>query len=153
MNKSKIIVCAHKKDFVMNNELYIPLQVGKSVSKIDLGFLGDDTGDNISAKNPYFCELTGLYWAWKNLKDVDYIGLAHYRRYFDFMNGGYVSYKDADFSEMYSSYINPLEVLGDYDIILPKPSRMETSVGLYICTCNGGFLYNESYYFEALSRL
>ena len=60
MNKSKIIVCAHKKDFVMNNELYMPLQVGKSVSKIDLGFLGDDTGDNISAKNPYFCELTGL---------------------------------------------------------------------------------------------
>ena len=129
MSKSKIIVCAHKKDFVMDNELYMPLQVGKATSKVDLGFQGDDTGDNISAKNPNYCELTGLYWAWKNLKDVDYIGLAHYRRYFDFMNGGYVSYKDADFSEIYGSYSNPLEVLGDYDIILPKPSRMEASVG------------------------
>lgn len=40
-----------------------------------------------------------------------------------------MSYKDADFSEIYGSYSNPLEVLGDYDIILPKPSRMEASVG------------------------
>ena len=81
MSKSKIIVCAHKKDFVMDNELYMPLQVGKAIAKVDLGFQGDDTGDNISAKNPNYCELTGLYWAWKNL-DADYIGLAHYRRHF-----------------------------------------------------------------------
>ena len=47
-----------------------------------LGYQGDDAGDNISEKNPYYCELTGLYWAWKNL-DADYIGLAHYRRHFD----------------------------------------------------------------------
>ena len=37
--------------------------------------------NNISEKNPYYCELTGLYWAWKNL-DAEYIGLVHYRRYF-----------------------------------------------------------------------
>ena len=54
MSKSKIIVCAHKKDFVMDNELYMPLQVGKATSKVDLGFQGDDTGDNISAKNPNY---------------------------------------------------------------------------------------------------
>ena len=34
------------------------------------------TGDHISSKNPNYCELTGLYWAWKNL-DCEYIGLCH----------------------------------------------------------------------------
>jgi len=40
-------------------------------------------GGGISTCNPEYCELTGLYWAWKNLQNIDYIGLAHYRRYFD----------------------------------------------------------------------
>lgn len=63
---------------------YLPIQVGKAISNIDLGLQGDDEGDNISEKNKSYCELTGIYWAWKNLKDVDVIGLCHYRRYFDF---------------------------------------------------------------------
>jgi hypothetical protein len=61
--------------------MYLPLHVGKAGKDLELGFQGDNTGDNISEKNPTFCELTGLYWAWKNL-DSDYIGLSHYRRYF-----------------------------------------------------------------------
>ncbi len=64
----------------------MPIQVGKTKSHYDLHLPGDDTGDNISSENPYFCELTALYWAWKNLKNVDVIGLCHYRRYFDFNN-------------------------------------------------------------------
>lgn len=40
-----------------------------------MGYIGDNTGDNISLRNPNYCELTGLYWAWKNLK-CDYIGYA-----------------------------------------------------------------------------
>ena len=47
----------------------------------DAGYLADDTGDNISAKNCYYSELTGLYWVWKNVKDPDYVGVCHYRRY------------------------------------------------------------------------
>ncbi len=62
----------------------MPLHVGKAISNLELGIPGDNTGDNISIKNASYCELTGLYWAWKNLKDIDYIGLCHYRRYFDF---------------------------------------------------------------------
>ena len=50
---------------------------------LDLGFAKDNTGDNISIKNPYYCEYTALYWGWKNLKDTKYVGLCHYRRYFD----------------------------------------------------------------------
>lgn len=64
---------------------YFPIHVGKELHKnISLGITEDNTGDNISIKNASYCELTGLYWAWKNLKGVDVIGLCHYRRYFDF---------------------------------------------------------------------
>lgn len=78
--KVTVIVAAHKPYAMPNDPLYLPLHVGAQ-GKEPFGFVGDNTGENISAKNPTFCELTGLYWAWKNL-DADYIGLAHYRRHF-----------------------------------------------------------------------
>lgn len=85
----KILVVAHKPDLVYKDDIFMPIQVGKANAKVDLGFQSDDTGDNISTKNPNYCELTALYWAWKNLHDVEYIGLCHYRRYFDFSTHGY----------------------------------------------------------------
>lgn len=97
----KILVCTHKQCEIPKSDWLLPLHVGKALTKEDFGIQGDDTGDNISVKNKNYCELTGLYWGWKNL-DVEYLGLCHYRRYFDF-NG-----KD------------PIEFLGKYDIVLPK---------------------------------
>lgn len=82
MEKIKILIAQHKEAEVFHNEVYIPIHVGKALSKTELGILCDDTGDNISHLNPYFCELTAQYWAWKNMHDVEYIGLCHYRRYF-----------------------------------------------------------------------
>lgn len=76
----KIFIATHKKFNPPNNGIYIPLQVGAE-GKTDLGYLKDNSGDNISKKNPYYCELTGMYWMWKNVK-ADIIGLVHYRRYF-----------------------------------------------------------------------
>lgn len=76
----KIIIASHKAYEMPDDICYLPVHVGKA-GKPGIGFRGDDTGDNISEKNPGYCELTGLYWAWKNL-DADYLGLVHYRRHF-----------------------------------------------------------------------
>lgn len=83
--KIKILVASHKPDQVYQNNIYTPIHVGRAISKYKsemAGMIGDDTGDNISDKNPFFCELTAQYWAWKNLNNIEYIGLCHYRRYF-----------------------------------------------------------------------
>lgn len=81
---TRIFVMTHKKieelsDRTVMPEIYIPMQVGRA-GKEDLGYLGDDSGDNISDKNSSYCELTGMYWLWKNM-DCDIIGICHYRRF------------------------------------------------------------------------
>lgn len=76
----KILVATHKPYWMPVDNIYLPVHVGKEGNE-NIGFIGDNTGDNISTKNANYCELTGLYWVWKNLS-ADYIGLCHYRRYF-----------------------------------------------------------------------
>ena len=78
--KTVVIVAAHREYPMPADPMYLPLQVG-AAGKAAIGMRRDDEGENISELNPGFCEMTGLYWAWKNL-DADYIGLAHYRRHF-----------------------------------------------------------------------
>ena len=79
----KIVVAAHKPYWIPDDPCYLPVWVGAALrdQQEPEGWARDDAGDNISAKNGSYCELTALYWAWKNL-DADYIGLAHYRRHF-----------------------------------------------------------------------
>lgn len=112
----KILVAAHKKYWMPDDSVYLPIHVGRE-GKQDIGYTGDNTGDNISAKNPNYCELTGLYWAWKNL-ECDYIGLCHYRRYFAtktrFTN-------DAEKKKAIILQRHDYEkLLQEYDVILPK---------------------------------
>lgn len=85
MKKLAILVCAHKKsNYTRNNDPFIAVQAGAALhSDLDLGFEKDNTGENISDKNSHWSEFTVLYWGWKNIKDVEYLGLNHYRRYFD----------------------------------------------------------------------
>lgn len=108
MSIVKIFVASHKPDSVYHDDVYTPIHVGRTISKFKeemADMTGDDTGDNISEKNASYCELTATYWAWKNVKDADYVGLAHYRRYFEtkFTN------KNVD------------KVMSDYDVMLVKP--------------------------------
>lgn len=79
----KVLVCCHQQEKMPTDAIcYQPIYCGKALSNQGLNIIGDDSGDNISSKNRHYCELTALYWAWKNLADFDIVGLVHYRRYF-----------------------------------------------------------------------
>ena len=75
-----MFICAHKPFTPPEGDMYVPLQVGSALGE-DLGMTRDDSGDNISTRNKSFCELTGIYWIWKNVT-CDIAGICHYRRYF-----------------------------------------------------------------------
>lgn len=77
----KLVIATHKPYPMPEGAVYLPLQVG-AFGKPGIGFVRDDTGESISAKNANYCELTGLYWAWRNLPAEDAVGLMHYRRHF-----------------------------------------------------------------------
>lgn len=112
----KILVATHKKYRMPNDQAYIPMHVGRE-EKESIGYMGDNIGDNISLKNPNYCELTAMYWAWKNLK-CDYVGLVHYRRYFSKKPLIYRLFNDKFNCILSSDEIKKL--LSDNDIILPK---------------------------------
>ena len=108
----KIIVATHKRYKMPKDDIYLPLYVGAE-GKENIGFVGDNIGENISIKNPFWCELTGLYWAWKNLS-YDYLGLVHYRRHFKGKNKG---------NDKFSKIIDRRElekILEETDVVLPN---------------------------------
>jgi hypothetical protein len=86
----KILIATHKKYSLPKSEIFLPIHVGKENSDVELGIIGDDIGENISIKNLQYCELTAIYWAWKNLTEDDFIGLCHYRRYPSFRRNSIV---------------------------------------------------------------
>ena len=77
----KILVASHKPYWMPSDPLYQPVQVGAAQHEHLEGFAHDDEGDSISEKNPRYCELTALWWGWRNLS-CDWLGLVHYRRHF-----------------------------------------------------------------------
>ena len=117
-----IYVITHKifNDDIVDKKHYQILHVGLNDDSKSY-YLRDDIGNNISSKNGSFCELTGLYWIWKNgkEKDEDITGLVHYRRYFttnreDFLYTYFnIMPKILDYSKIVSG-------LKKADAILPK---------------------------------
>ena len=117
-NKVKIFVATHKPGNVRHDEVYTPIHVGRVISKYKeemADMIGDDTGDNISEKNPYYSEMTAHYWIWKNVKDVKYVGLCHYRRLFGI-----------DITES-----NIDKIMKGYDVMMVNPAFQLDSV--YSC--------------------
>lgn len=75
-----LYVATHRSFTMPAVEGLLPVQAGAGL-RANLPYQRDDEGDNISALNPHFCELTVVYWAWRN-STAPYKGLCHYRRYF-----------------------------------------------------------------------
>lgn len=112
----KIYAMTHKQFAVPDDPMYVPLHVGHKNAKEDFGYIGDDTGDNISELNCYYAELSGAYWVWKNVVDADYVGICHYRR---FLMGeeGYV-FSEAEYEQILQTHdivtTKQLELPGSY---------------------------------------
>ena len=114
MKKVKIYIATHKEAEFPNNSIYVPIEVG-AYSKKKFTKITDDTGDNISSKNPNYCELTATYWIMKNDKS-DIVGLTHYRRYF-FKN--HTNRLDQVLRRQ-----DIMEYLKDYDMIVPNKTYL-----------------------------
>lgn len=141
----KIIIAMHKPYDVPEDEMYIPVHVGAygHNSFVNPGHsrdcIGDNRGDNISQKNPYYCENTGLYYAWKNL-NYNALGLAHYRRHFTVKSKSFI--KNHHWTKCVLTQEEAEELLEQYDIIVPKKRRyfIETLYSHYAHTHNGEHL-------------
>lgn len=111
--KNLLFVVAHKPYGLQLPPPYQTIVVGNHDFQIKNAWL-DNTLDNIADKNGSFCELTAMYWVWKNkLNDYDTFGLMHYRRYLT----------KKSFSNQSKDFIGNAEIdkaLSKCDIILPK---------------------------------
>ena len=99
----RIFVTTHKNVSTFNSAIMQPVQVGLHNGSYRFPWaFHDDEGENISNRNPRYCELTTQYWAWKNI-DADYYGFCHYRRYFDFSE---TVHEENAFGEIMDDYIS-----------------------------------------------
>lgn len=113
-----IAVATHKPYEMPDDGMYLPLHVGAALHPdICPEMQGDDTGDNISQLNPTYCELTGLYWVWRNCAS-DYKGLVHYRRYLGGTKPG--RRRSQEWRNCILHKNEALRLLQEADVILPK---------------------------------
>ena len=117
----KIVSMFHKPYVFFDTDIHLQLHCGRKIaemnskdgtlSKVERDWMqrytiGDDTGENISHLNRHFCEMSGIYWLWKNYDKIgspDYLCIQHYRRWF------YCTCKPWFF-----------DALDKYDMILPN---------------------------------
>ena len=125
-----IYIITHKvfDPYFEDKENYKILHVGQN-NNFNNDYLKDDIGDNISNKNANFCELTGLYWIWKNGKEKkdDITGLVHYRRYFTTFFGDFL-YTYFGRKPNVLSFDKIKNGLKHYDIILPVQEKIIRTV-------------------------
>ena len=132
VNTVKIFVGYHKPYQLLKSDIFEPIHLGRAVADskakdgtndvaalkwLEDNMIGDDTGNNISKKNRRYCELTGIYWIWKNYEKIGnpaYIGFMHYRRHFIF-NDAFDKYSPRELHEKTYSKINVGFIFNGYE--------------------------------------
>lgn len=108
------------RDSVPLPDYVFPIQAGTACSSVRVADLTDHTGVHISERNGNYCELTALYWVWKNKMGTDgcadgeegqYYGLCQYRRGFDLKEDDLLRLSD-----------------NDVDVVLPYPLPYEPDI-------------------------
>lgn len=143
----KIFVAYHTPAALLPDPIFCPLHVGRALTTstkdgvfndqnmqwLNNNCIGDNTGDNISHLNRQYCELTGIYWVWKNIEkyiDVEYFGFMHYRRHLRFSHHkkdedryGQVTHDYLDDEYLNSNGLDSKSInsiISNYDIIIPN---------------------------------
>lgn len=126
-----IYVCCHNKCILPENELLVPIQAGRKIAENKLDMQGDDCGDNISDRNANYCELSVLYWVWRNTRH-DCFGLCHYRRFFNLFDEADKLDSLRDFTAKSGHTVEHLNnLMQNYDLILPYAKTKTNGSSLY----------------------
>ena len=142
-NKIKIFMCCHK-GYDIIPPFAVPFQGGRAINPPISGIDGDDTGDNISAKNKEYCELTVQYHAWKN-SELDVYGFCHYRRFFCFNKNVSESYlvfgrMNEKQQKKYLGTEKDIEkAVSENDIIVTKSELLESDIRTYYANAKNHF--------------
>lgn len=118
MESTMVYVVSHKIEEDNLDNGYRYLHVGEKCQELKL--FCDNVGDNIAQKNSNYCELTALYWMWKNT-NYDNIGLVHYRRFF-------LQKCSNIFKYHYLKVESINSILEKYDIIVPKIYKCKETI-------------------------
>jgi hypothetical protein len=130
----RIFIVTHKIVEFYNHKNFFPILVGAEKNNLKLE-LKDNIGDNISLKNPNYCELTAMYWIWKNVKS-EYVGICHYRRYFNEKKIKICEYKNINTGYITFNQNRIIEELEKYDLILPNIYNLKNTVKNHYRECH-----------------
>lgn len=126
-DKVQIFCLTHKipEYGLVNDEMHTPLQVGvANVSKEKIFCsVTDSASDSISKYNPFYRELTGIYWIWKNFSGSEIIGTEHYRRRWPLTEEQII------------------DILKEYEVICTRVNIGNTIFGHY-CMCHSEYDFN-----------